>query len=113
MPLEASAMIRENLEWTTPVSMVPRIQALHPHITAKQIHAAWTVMSEVIWKRDKDQLQSSETLLKEFTDDTDLFDVKPTEGVQQVCWGLKRIARQLRGKIVEIGIDATCMWFLV
>ena len=30
----------------------------------------------------------------------DMFDILVEEGVEQLCWGMK--------KIVEIGIDATC-----
>jgi len=48
MPVEALEIIRTNLEWTTPVSMVGRIQGLFPNVTAKQIHAAWTRMSDVL-----------------------------------------------------------------
>ncbi|KAJ7572264.1 hypothetical protein C8J56DRAFT_720139, partial [Mycena floridula] len=29
------------------------------------------------------------------------------DGVQQLCFGLKRILEGLRGKVVEIGLDAT------
>ena len=50
MPPEAATMIRENLEWSTLVSLVPKIQAAHPNVTANQIHAAWTGMSETLWK---------------------------------------------------------------
>ena len=68
-------------------------------------------MSEVLWKRDHSQLLSAEILLKEFGDDVDVFDVKTADGVQQLCWGMKKIASRLKGKIVEIGIDATCGYF--
>jgi hypothetical protein len=36
------------------------------------------------------------------------------EGVEQVAWAMKRIIEPLKGKIVEIGVDATCeteFWF--
>jgi hypothetical protein len=48
MPPGAAAIIRENLEWSTPVSLVPKIQAAYPNVTSK--HAAWTSMSETLWK---------------------------------------------------------------
>jgi len=76
LPPGASQIIRENLEWSTPVSVTPRVQAIYPHITGKQIHTAWTQMSETLWRRDKEQLPSAETLLREFGDDVD---VKPTD----------------------------------
>jgi len=108
MPPDAAETIHTSLEWSTPVSLVARIQDQHPSVTANQIHTAWTTMSEVRWKRDKDQLPSARHLLKEFSDDVDVFDVEPSKGVQQVCWGMKKIAMRLKGKVVEIGIDATC-----
>ena len=30
------------------------------------------------------------------------------EGVEVLCWGMKKIAGPLKGKIVEVGLDATC-----
>jgi len=65
-------------------------------------------MSETLWRRDKEQLPSAETLLREFGDDVDFFGIEVEEGVQQLCWGMKKIGERLRGKVVEIGIDATC-----
>ena len=70
-------------------------------------------MSEVMWKRDKDQLASAKLLLTEFQKDVDIFDIEVDEGVQQVCWGMKKIASLLKGKIVEIAIDATCQSALI
>jgi hypothetical protein len=65
-------------------------------------------MSETLWQRDKEQLPSAETLLREFGDDVDVFDIEVEEGVQQLCWGMKKIGERLRGKVIEIGMDATC-----
>ena len=39
--------------------------AIYPSITANQVHAAWTTMSETLWKRDKEQLPSVKLLLGE------------------------------------------------
>jgi len=86
MPQDAIKMIRDSLEWSTPVSMVPRVQASFPNITAKQIHASWTQMSEVIWKRDPDQLVSAQALLRDWGDDVELFELDVADGVQQLCW---------------------------
>lgn len=103
-------MIRDNLEWTTPVSMVGKVQALYPETTPNQIHRAWTEMSQVLWKKDPVQLLSAKLLLNEHKDEVDLFQIEKIDGVEQLCWGMKRIAHRLRGKIVEIGIDATCKY---
>jgi hypothetical protein len=112
MPPEAATMIRENLEWSTPASLVPKIQAGYPNVTANQIHAAWTSMSETLWKRDQYQLPSAEMLLKEYPRDVDLFNVPAVDGVEQLCWGMKKIMCSLKGKVVEIGIDETCAYQL-
>jgi hypothetical protein len=110
MPAEAASMIRNDVEWYTPVSMVPRIQALFPVVTAQQIHKAWTVMSETLWKRDLDQLESVRLLLGD-RDDVDVFKIDVDDGVEQVCWGMRNIAVRLRGEIVEVAVDATCEFY--
>jgi hypothetical protein len=103
-------MIRNDVEWYTPVSMVPRIQALFPVVTAQQIHKAWTVMSETLWKRDPDQLESVRLLLGD-RNDVNVFKIDVDDGVEQVCWGMRNIAVQLRGEIVEVAVDATCEFY--
>ncbi|KAJ6617365.1 hypothetical protein B0H10DRAFT_1760364, partial [Mycena sp. CBHHK59/15] len=69
MPAAALDMIRENVEWSTPVEMVGKVQKAFPNVSAPQIHRAWTEMSEVYWRRDDAQLPSAEKLLHEFGDD--------------------------------------------
>lgn len=108
MPPEAAIIIRENLEWTTPNAMVPKIQALFPAVTATQIHSAWTIMSEILWKRDDLQLPSAEILLREYSDEVNVFDLPKVDGMEQLAWGMKKVSDRLRGKVVEVGIDATC-----
>lgn len=46
--------------------------------------------------------------MKEFGDEVDVLDVHPAEGVEQLCWAMKKIIELLKGKIVEIALDATC-----
>jgi hypothetical protein len=72
MPLGAVQMVRDHLEWTTPVSMVGTVQSVYASVTAAQIHRAWTEMSEVLWKKNPVQLLSAELLLKERMDEVDL-----------------------------------------
>ena len=55
------------------------------------------------------QLPSGEILLKEYGDDVDVFDIPVEDGVQQPCWGMKKIAAKLKGKVVEIRIHVTCI----
>lgn len=108
LPADAAAIIRENIQWANPNELVTQIQATYPSVTSNQIHTAWSRMSETLWKRDKMQLPSAKILMEEFKDDVDVFDVKPPDGVEQLCWGMKRIGAELRGQIVEIALDATC-----
>lgn len=70
-------------------------------------------MSETMWKRDKMQLPSAEALLKEFPEDVEVFDIEVADGVEQLAWGMKKILKGLRGKVVEIGIDATCKRYVL
>ena len=91
--------------------MVGKVQAQHPDVLPNQIHRAWTTMSEVFWKKDQMQLPSAEILLKDYSDDVDVFDIEKIEGVEQLCWGMKKIAQRLCGQIVEVGIDATCEFY--
>ena len=65
-------------------------------------------MSETLWKREKDQLSSAKILLNEYRDDVDVFEVDVQDGVQQLCWGMKKILAELKGKVIEIAVDATC-----
>ena len=37
-----------------------------------------------------------------------MFDIIVAEDVKQLAWGMKKIASRLRGKVVEVSIDATC-----
>lgn len=108
LPPEAAQIIRDNVEFSTPNELARRILPEFPHVSDKQIHAAWTAMSEVLWKREPAQLPSAKALMEEFKDDVDIFDTKPADGVEQLCWGMKWIAGKLRGKVVEIALDATC-----
>ncbi|KAJ7217434.1 hypothetical protein C8J57DRAFT_1598609, partial [Mycena rebaudengoi] len=107
LPPQAVAIIREKLEWSTPNEMVGMVQDRFPQVTSNQIHRAWSQMSEMLWKHDTLQLPSAETLLREYGDEVEVLNVQPAEGVEQLAWVMKKIAEPLRGKIVEIGIDAT------
>ncbi|KAJ7774147.1 hypothetical protein DFH07DRAFT_988137 [Mycena maculata] len=99
MPAAAFDMIRENVEWSTPVEMVGKVQAVCPDVSAQQIHRAWAELSEVHWRREDAQLLSAEKLLHEYSDDVDIFQPEAVpEGVEMLCWGMKKIAEPLRGK---------------
>ncbi|KAJ7891809.1 hypothetical protein B0H13DRAFT_2529652 [Mycena leptocephala] len=103
MPPGALDIVRENVQWLTPVAMVGKVQAAFPAVTAAQIHRAWMEMSEVFWRRDDQQLPSTKMLLEELTDDVDIFTPEAVpKGVEILCWGMKKIAAPLKGKVVEI-----------
>ena len=108
LPPEAAAIIREELEWTTPSEVAKKVQAEYPAVTVNQVHKSWTAMSEILWKRDMEQLPSATALLNEYGDEVDVLNILSAEGVEQIAWVMKKIVEPLRGQIVEIGIDATC-----
>ena len=108
LPPAATVLIRENLECHCPNEVAKKVLLSHPSVTAKQVHAAWTKMSETLWKQDNEQVASVKALLAEHQDDAAILDLPRMEGVEQVAWVMKKIVLPLRGKIVEIGIDATC-----
>ena len=37
-----------------------------------------------------------------------ILDLLRIEGVEQMAWVMKKVIWPLRGKVVKIGIDATC-----
>lgn len=109
MPPGALDIVRENVEWLTPVAMVAKVQAAFPDVTAGQIHTAWMQMSQQYWRRDDLQLPSAEKLLADFGDDVDVFNPQGVpDSVEILCWGMKKIAEPLKGRCVEVGLDATC-----
>jgi hypothetical protein len=109
MPPEVLQMIQEQAEWLTPDAMAAKIQSVYSHVTTKQIHKAWREQSETYWRRDNEKLPSAKKLLAEYGDDIDIFEPAGIpDGVEMLMWGMKRIAEPLKGKVVEIGIDATC-----
>ncbi|KIK15341.1 hypothetical protein PISMIDRAFT_115339, partial [Pisolithus microcarpus 441] len=107
MPPDAIQIIRDGLEWSAPSALVPKIRTLYPHLTASQVHFAWTKMSEILWKKETNQLTSARLLLEE-CHDVEVLDVTTLDGIEQLCWGIAAVAHQLSGKVVEIALDATC-----
>ena len=109
MPPEVLQTIQEQAEWSTPSAMAAKIQSAYPQVTTNQINAAWRELSKTYWQRDNDQLTSARKLLAEYEGEADVFELTGIpEGVEILAWGMKQIAEPLRGKVVEIGIDATC-----
>lgn len=89
--------------------MVTKIQALYPTITANQVYSQWRELSRAHWHRDKEQITSAKILLGEYQPDVDLFTLTGLpDGVEALAWGMKKVIDRLRGKVVEIAIDATC-----
>ncbi|KAG6847469.1 hypothetical protein H0H93_007956 [Arthromyces matolae] len=108
MPPPALEMIREHMEWLTPVAMVEKVRESYPSVTSKQIYTAWRELSQVFWRRDDLQLPSAKKLLAEFPEEVEVFDITDLpEGVEMVAWSMKKIAAPLKGRIAEIGLDAT------
>lgn len=109
MPEGAAAIIRQYAEWLTPVQLAGKVQQIYPQVTSQQVGTTWTKVSEMFWRWDDKQITSLKELLVESEDNVDVFDVGPLpKGVEMVCWGMKKINSALKGKVVEIGLDATC-----
>src|SRR5258708_442087 len=73
----------------------------------KQVYAWWLCLTEDGWKHEEDQIKSARILLTE-RDDVDTWELDVPGGVVVVAWGVKPIADQLTGRVVEITLDATC-----
>ena len=100
-------IICQNLEWSTPASLVIQIQALYPNVSTNHVHHAWTRMSKTLWRRHQYQLLSAE-ILNEYLDDVDVINIPAMDGIEQLCWGMRTVAHRLKGTVVEIAINATC-----
>ena len=88
--------------------MARHIQTIYPVVLAMQVHRAWMTMSKTLWKRDTEQILSARVLLTECKDDVDILTIPAVDRVEQVVWVMKKVMDPLRGKIIKIGIDATC-----
>lgn len=111
MPEGATRLIQDQAEWAVPSTLVTRIRKIYPQVSAAQIYNAWRELSETYWRRDELQIPSAIKLLKEFSNEVDLFEPKNIpEGVEILAWGMKKIAEPLRGKVLEVAMDATCMY---
>jgi len=111
MPPEAMQTIEEQVAWLTPSAMMSRIRAAYPEVSAAQVYNAWREHSQTHWRRDDLQLPSAKKLLTEYGDEVDIFEpVNVPEGVELLAWGMKKLAEPLKGKVFEIGMDATCKY---
>jgi hypothetical protein len=109
MPPEAMQMIEEHVEWLAPSAMVSKVRSAYPQVSNAQITTAWRELSKIHWHRDDLQLPSAKKLLAEYGDEVDIFEIENLpEGVEMLAWGMKKIAERLKGKIVEVAMDATC-----
>ena len=94
----------------TPSTLETRIRKIYP-VSSAQVYNVWRELNETYWRRDELQIPSEIKLLKEFSNEADLFEPKDIpEGVEILLWGMKKIAEPLRGKILEVGMDATCTY---
>jgi hypothetical protein len=109
IPKEVVEMVRRDIDWALPNDLTRKIQQDYPAVTNKQIMTIWTKLAQELWKRKpENQMESATILLKESDDVMDLFVLEIEEGVDQLAWGMKKIAHLLGAGIVEVGIDATC-----
>ena len=107
LPEEAHELIKGNL-WALPSTIAANLRSKFPHVTAQQVHSAWSVYIQGEWKCADNQLDSAKILLSEMSEDVDIFELESLDGVVALAWGLSSVANMLKGKIVEVAIDATC-----
>ncbi|KAF8896786.1 hypothetical protein CPB84DRAFT_1963103 [Gymnopilus junonius] len=108
MPLEAIEIIEAQVEWATPSALLSSIREAYPQISSAQVYNAWKAHSETHWQHHNLQIPSTTKLLEEFADEADIFtDLYIPDGVEMLAFGLKKVAEQLKGKVIKVGIDAT------
>lgn len=108
LPDGAAEIIRHSIEYSLPSQLVPEVQATYPNVSPKQVHRAWSTMSQIMWRRAKNQLESAKKLMEEFGEDVKVLDVTVSEGVEILAISFPKINAALKDKVVEIGLDATC-----
>ena len=109
-------MVRRDIDWALPNDLTWKIQQDYLVVTSKQIMTIWTKLAQELWKwKPENQMESAMILLRESNDVTDLFVLEVEDGVNQLAWGMKKIAHLLRVGIIKVRIDATCEcgWLLV
>ena len=101
-------MVGRDIDWALN-DLTRKIQQDYPAVTSKQIMTIWTKLAQQLWKRKPENQMESATILFKGSDDvTDLFVLEVEEGVDQLAWGMKRVAHLLGAGIIEVGIEATC-----
>jgi hypothetical protein len=110
MPVEALEFIHDNID-LTPTLLFSKITENWPDVERNQVYSAWSRKAEGLWKNDDDPVASVTALLKKWEGDADVFNLTLDEGVIGIAWGIKQVAKRLKGMIVEIAIDATCKYF--
>ncbi|RIB19546.1 hypothetical protein C2G38_2136760 [Gigaspora rosea] len=78
------------------------------NITEKQIYYWWMTLSQHIWKKDENQIQSAIKIIEQY-DNIEILLTVEDSGVTMISFGVKEIINRLGVNAVEIGVDATCM----
>ncbi|KAJ7194445.1 hypothetical protein GGX14DRAFT_679021 [Mycena pura] len=87
---------------------ISRPSDITDRVSNAQIYNAWWTVVECFWKRDDNQMISTERLLKEYKDEVDVFAPQGVpEDIEILCWGMKQITQRLKTRVVEIAMDAT------
>jgi hypothetical protein len=108
LPEGAAEIIRHSVEHSLPSQLVDEVQSTYPNVSAKQVHRAWSTMSQIMWRRADNQLESAQKLMEEFGDDVKVLNVTAPDSVEILAISFPKINAALKDKIVEVGLDATC-----
>ncbi|KAK1216777.1 hypothetical protein PQX77_001906 [Marasmius sp. AFHP31] len=110
LPESALEYIRDHLQFK-PNDLVKTLKPDYQNITSAQVYSAWLRLSEVLWRRADDQMESARLLLRELENagEIDVFASTSLDGIVQLSWGMKKVAWAMKDyTVVELGIDATC-----
>ncbi|KAJ8090976.1 hypothetical protein PM082_024900 [Marasmius tenuissimus] len=109
LPESALEYIWDHLQFK-PNDLVKALKPDYQIITSAQVYSAWLRLSEVLWRRVDDQMESARLLLHELEEagEIDVFESISLDGIVQLSWGMKKVAWAMKDyAVVELGIDAT------
>ncbi|CAG8450754.1 12527_t:CDS:1 [Racocetra fulgida] len=105
---EIKDYVQDHLQ-QTPRVIWENIGTNYPNITEKQIYYWWLNLSQHLWKKDDNQIQSAIKIIESYTGIEIILTITDDE-VTMISFGIIEIINRLGVNAVEIGIDATCMY---
>jgi hypothetical protein len=127
-PQQVSAsglLIDDQMIIVMPFKLWDEILRMHPQpkFSRKTIYNLWSERVSKKWKRDEDEVKSAKILIEEASSPQNeghethgLYTVMPVPlhdepGFVAIAFVLKEVLRQWGGRIREISLDSTCVFF--